>query len=51
MCVRSFPGGDRFVTTGKDGTVRVWDSERLQVVRTIDVWASIDDGARRLPAL
>lgn len=51
MCVRPFPDGDRFVTSGKDGTVRVWDAATLEVVRTIEVFDQIDEGGLRLPAL
>ncbi len=51
MCVRSFPDGRRFVTTGKDGTARIWDAERLELLQTIDLWAAIDPGGMRWPAL
>ncbi|MCO4773149.1 MAG: hypothetical protein KDA24_24150, partial [Deltaproteobacteria bacterium] len=51
MCVRPLPGGDRFVSAGKDGTARIWNSDSLTVERVIDVWASADPGGVRLPAL
>ncbi len=51
MCVRVFPGGQRFVTTGKDGTARIWDVERLELLQSIDLWAGIDPGGMRWPAL
>ncbi len=51
MCVRPFPDGSRFASTGKDGTIRIWDAASLRVERVIDVWAGIDPGGLRLPAL
>lgn len=51
MCVRPFPDGSRFVTAGKDGTARIWNSDTLAVEQVIDVWSSVDDGGLRLPAL
>jgi len=51
MCVRPLPDGSAFVTSGKDGVVRFWDSATLEVVREIDVFADIDEGGRRWPAL
>ena len=51
MCVRVFPDGKRFVTTGKDGTARIWDAERLELLQSIDLWAAIDPGGLRWPAL
>ncbi len=51
MCVRPFPDGSRFVTSGKDGTLRIWDADSLRVIRSIDVWGSIDPGGWRWPML
>ncbi len=51
MCVRPFPDGRHFATSGKDGTVRIWDASNLEVVRTIDVFGQVDEGGFRLPAL
>ena len=51
MCVRPFPDGSRFVTSGKDGTLRVWDASTLQVVETIEAFDQVDEGGFRLPAL
>ncbi len=51
MCARPFPDGTRFVTAGKDGTARIWSSDTWEVEKVIDVWASVNDGRLRLPAL
>lgn len=51
MCVRPFPDGRRFASTGKDGTVRVWNAETLEVERVFDLWAGLDPGGWRWPAL
>ena len=51
MCVRPFPDGRRFASTGKDGTVRIWNAETLEVETVFDLWAGIDPGGWRWPAL
>jgi WD40 repeat protein len=51
MCVRPLPDGSGFATSGKDGIVRIWDAETLEVVREIDVYADISKGGLRWPAL
>ena len=51
MCVRPLPDGSGFVTSGKDGVVRIWDAGTLEVRQEIDVFADIDRGTWRWPAL
>jgi WD40 repeat protein/serine/threonine protein kinase len=34
------PGGRRIVTTGRDGTVRIWDSETGSEILVLRVWAN-----------
>ncbi len=51
MCARPLPDGSGFATSGKDGVIRIWDAETLDVRQEIDVWADIDQGGFRWPAL
>ncbi|MCP4868138.1 MAG: WD40 repeat domain-containing protein [Proteobacteria bacterium] len=51
MCARPLPDGSAFATSGKDGVIRLWDTSTLEVVREIDVFADIDPGGLRWPAL
>lgn len=51
MCARPSADGALLATAGKDGTVRIWDTATWEVQRVIDVWAGVDPGGLRWPAL
>jgi len=48
------PGGDKIVSAGDDGTVRLWDADSYQLVRTVWVfpggWATMDASGEGLAA-
>ena len=50
-CTAVSPDGTRFLTASADRTVRIWDTATWTVQRVIDVWATVDPGGLRWPAL
>ena len=51
MCVRPLPDGSGFVSSGKDGIIRIWDGATLTVRKEIQAFEAVRRGGFRMPAL